>query len=97
MAETASAVTGDGSVKVQSPQSNPTPKSDVGKDSETSAPKPKGRKGSTITSKQTNAEGLELGAQGRVKTQWDNPDADPNLRKHIGEDPDGTANAKELE
>jgi hypothetical protein len=94
MAETASAVTGDGSVTVQSPQSDPTPKSDVGKDSEPSAPKPKGRKGSTITSKQTAP---ELGAQGRVKTQWDNPKADPNKRKHIGEDPDGTENAKTVE
>jgi hypothetical protein len=94
MAETVSAVTGDGSVKVQSPQVDPTPKSEA-EDSASNAPKPKGRKGSTITSKQGKEP--ELGAQGRVKTQWDNPDADPNLRKHIGEDPDGTENAKAID
>lgn len=28
-----------------------------------------------------------------VKLVWDNPAQDPNARKHIGDDPDGTANA----
>lgn len=82
MAEIQTAEAADGSIKVQSPQTD-------AEDSESNAPKPKGRRKSPITSK---TDGPERNAQGVVVTQWDNPDADPNLRKHIGESPDGEGN-----
>jgi hypothetical protein len=86
MGEIATADASDGSVKVQSPQTDPTSKSASAKESGSTAPssgrqKPKVVKGPP-----------ERGAQGRVKTQWDNPAADPNKRTHIGEDPTGESN-----
>jgi hypothetical protein len=88
MAEISTAQASDGSVTVQSPQTEPTPKSASDKDSGTTAPSSK-RKGSAIT---TKAKRPEVNERGVVKTQWDNPAADPNLRKHIGESPDGEGN-----
>lgn len=89
MAEIKTADASDGSIKVQSSQTDPTPKSDSGNASESTgtASKPK-RKGSAITSKT----GPERDRRGVVKTNWDNPAADPNERKHIGESPDGKGN-----
>lgn len=87
MGEISTAEAGDGSVTVQSPQTDPTPKSDSDKASETTGPKsgPKRSKPRVIKAPET-------GAQGRVKTQWDNPKGDPNLRTHIGDDPTGESN-----
>lgn len=96
MAEIATADASDGSVvTVQSPQTNPTPKGNDDKGSETTEPesdKPKAK--SRITSK---AKKPETNARGVVKTNWDNPAADPNARKHIGEDPTGEHNASAID
>lgn len=89
MGEISTAEAGDGSVTVQSPQSDPTPKSDSDKESETTEPKSKQK---PLKQKPRVIKAPETGAQGRVKTQWDNPKADPNLRAHIGEDPTGESN-----
>lgn len=90
MGEIVTAEAADGSVKVQSPQETPKQKSDGDRDSESSAPKAKRK--SPVTSKASDSQGVELGHQGRVKSQWDNPAQDPNLRKHIGESPNGEGN-----
>lgn len=89
MGEIVKAEASDGSIKVQSPQETPTPKSAERKDSETSEPKPKRK--SPVTSK-ASEQAVEVGHQGRVVSQWDNPKADPNLRKHVGESPNGEGN-----
>lgn len=88
MAEIATA-DGSGGVTVQSPQTDPTPKSGSDRGSETIEPSSEKPKRSKITTKAPKA---ETNARGVVKTQWDNPAADPNLRKHVGEDPTGKSN-----
>lgn len=71
--------TADSSGTVQNAsQEDPTPKSKA------SAPKAKSGKASERSAK--------LNARGVPVTAWDNPDADPNLRKHVGESPDGKGN-----
>lgn len=95
MAEVATADASDGSVvTVQSPQENPTSKAVSDKDSETTEPESeqKPARKSRITSKATATKQPERDHRGIVKSQWDNPAADPNLRKHVGEDPTGESN-----
>lgn len=87
MAEISSAVAADGSVTVESPQTDPTPKSNADKGFGTTGTASK-RKGA-VTSKM---EPPELDERGVVKTKWDNPSANPNLRKHVGESPFGEGN-----
>lgn len=95
MAETSTAQDSTGRVTVASPPEDPTPRSAEGQDSESNddSPKSKARKKSPITSKAAvRADGVEVDNRGVVRTKWDNPAADPNSRKHIGESPNGEGN-----
>ena len=82
MAEISTAQAADGSVKVASPQTETAPKGNANV-------KASGRTG---TRSKPKSKTPEVNERGVVRTQWDNPKADPNLRKHIGESPDGEGN-----
>lgn len=76
-----------GSVTVASAQSQPQPKSTS---SPTTSKRKSARASGTNASKQEQKQAI---AQGRPVTVWDNPDNDPNDRKHVGEDPEGKDNS----
>lgn len=58
--------------------------------SQSSKAKGKGRSGARAGARKTVAQ--KLNARGVPVTQWDVPENDPNLRKHVGESPDGEGN-----
>lgn len=89
MAEIKTADAADGSVKVQSPQTEPKPKSVSDKASETtetpSRPKRKLPQNQPTTEVKRNERGVPI-------SQWDNEAGDPNKRKSIADDPTGESN-----
>lgn len=59
--------------------------------SQSSKPKGKGRSGARPGAARKGAP-PKLNERGVPVTQWDVPENDPNLRKHVGESPDGEGN-----
>lgn len=49
---------------------------------------------SEATAEARAAASVQPPVQGHGKTVWDNPEQDPNHRRHVGEDPDGEDNAE---
>lgn len=84
MAETVSTADASGQVKVQSPQDKPTPKA---KQSNRTRPQQRSGGQGSVTPPPPET-------RGRAVTNWDNPEQDPNLRVHAGDDPTGEANAE---
>lgn len=65
------------------------PQVQTAESSATHAPIPSARQKSARVSKRS---GPKLNERGVPVTNWDNPENDPNLRHHSGDDPEGTRN-----